>query len=95
MPSWKAWVETMRSIKRGGGAQVLKVRAACFVRANICNQYKSLHDKNIKRRHGLNYHRRSGINEIKIVPVGYLFRQVWYLRVREKNSTLKNAFASG
>ncbi len=52
MPSWKAWGDTYSFIKRGGGAQALKVRVAEFPWLevknisweNVCNQSKSLHD---------------------------------------------------
>jgi hypothetical protein len=47
--------EIKSSIKRGGGAQALKVWAQnclikireCFTRANICNQSKLLHDTSL------------------------------------------------
>jgi hypothetical protein len=52
-PRWKGWVERPGVlIKRGHGAQALKVRFAAlpngnreyFDRSNICNQCNSLHD---------------------------------------------------
>ncbi len=56
MPSWESWVERSSSlIKRGGGAQALKVGSAellnesryYFERANICNWSKLLKDNKI------------------------------------------------
>ncbi len=35
MPSWEAWIETQRSIKRGGRVQALKVRVASLKLDNV------------------------------------------------------------